>query len=356
MTMSKSVSDQNVEDMLSSVRRLVSNELPRNRRSRLPEGPGALVLTEEQRVAPRAPHSEPRGMSLEDRIAELEAAVDNQADDWEPDGSEDQKLNRPDRIVFRPSRPLTEEDHRRPLRLSEIALIETGPANEASEEDSVEEAGADNSEVSFRHEDPSPEDQGDDGVAETAAPDVTADDTEDAEPEPRFAEDPFADAVARDVAAVVAEMAEAALSRQADFDSALAEAVESARENPEEPDETPDEASAVVAVGEAPEVVASEGAPEDQAVESDAAAEPVSDTIPTGPAGTRPTSMSREDRARILNEGIELGPEFTKALRPLVSTMIREELQGELGERITRNVRKLVRQEVNRALSVRDLE
>jgi hypothetical protein len=36
--------------------------------------------------------------------------------------------------------------------------------------------------------------------------------------------------------------------------------------------------------------------------------------------------------------------------------MIREELQGALGERITRNVRKLVRAEINRALIARDLD
>jgi hypothetical protein len=38
------------------------------------------------------------------------------------------------------------------------------------------------------------------------------------------------------------------------------------------------------------------------------------------------------------------------ALRALVGEMIREELQGEMGERITRNVRKLVRREINRVL------
>ena len=41
-------------------------------------------------------------------------------------------------------------------------------------------------------------------------------------------------------------------------------------------------------------------------------------------------------------------------LRDMVSQMIREELQGEMGERITRNVRKLVRREINRVLSEQD--
>ena len=43
-------------------------------------------------------------------------------------------------------------------------------------------------------------------------------------------------------------------------------------------------------------------------------------------------------------------------LRPLVARLLREELQGELGERITRNVRKLVRREINRALTGREFE
>mgnify|MGYP000148993108 CR=1 FL=1 len=43
-------------------------------------------------------------------------------------------------------------------------------------------------------------------------------------------------------------------------------------------------------------------------------------------------------------------------MRELVRDIIREELQGTLGERITRNVRKLVRAEIARALAVRDFE
>jgi hypothetical protein len=44
------------------------------------------------------------------------------------------------------------------------------------------------------------------------------------------------------------------------------------------------------------------------------------------------------------------------ALRDLVRDMIREELQGPLGERITRNIRKLVRSEIARMQAARDLE
>ena len=44
------------------------------------------------------------------------------------------------------------------------------------------------------------------------------------------------------------------------------------------------------------------------------------------------------------------------ALREMVSEIVRQELQGALGERITRNVRKLVRREIQRALTSQTLE
>jgi hypothetical protein len=43
------------------------------------------------------------------------------------------------------------------------------------------------------------------------------------------------------------------------------------------------------------------------------------------------------------------------SLRELVADIVREELQGALGERITRNVRKLVRREIHRALAAQEL-
>jgi hypothetical protein len=44
------------------------------------------------------------------------------------------------------------------------------------------------------------------------------------------------------------------------------------------------------------------------------------------------------------------------ALREIVSELVRAELQGDLGDRITRNVRKLVRREIHSALANRELE
>jgi len=58
-------------------------------------------------------------------------------------------------------------------------------------------------------------------------------------------------------------------------------------------------------------------------------------------------SATQEDDALDIDED---------ALREMVMNIVREELQGALGERITRNVRKLVRREINRAMSSRDFE
>lgn len=40
------------------------------------------------------------------------------------------------------------------------------------------------------------------------------------------------------------------------------------------------------------------------------------------------------------------------AMREMIRSIIREELQGDLGDRITRNVRKMVRREISRALNI----
>lgn len=45
-----------------------------------------------------------------------------------------------------------------------------------------------------------------------------------------------------------------------------------------------------------------------------------------------------------------------EALCDLVAEIVRQELQGELGQRMTRNIRKLVRREIHRALLSRDLD
>ncbi|MFQ6552602.1 hypothetical protein AAD018_009700 [Aestuariibius insulae] len=52
---------------------------------------------------------------------------------------------------------------------------------------------------------------------------------------------------------------------------------------------------------------------------------------------------------------VQVGAIDGTALRKLVAEIVREELQGHLGEAVTRNIRSLVRREINRALASHDL-
>ncbi|MDA5094144.1 hypothetical protein O2N63_08585 [Aliiroseovarius sp. KMU-50] len=57
----------------------------------------------------------------------------------------------------------------------------------------------------------------------------------------------------------------------------------------------------------------------------------------------------------ILDEDDAVAVIDEEMLRELVTRLVREELQGEVGEKITRNVRRLVRREVERALTLKSL-
>jgi hypothetical protein len=61
----------------------------------------------------------------------------------------------------------------------------------------------------------------------------------------------------------------------------------------------------------------------------------------------RPAEPSREDEPDL---AAALGQD-PEALRTLIADVVREELSGALGERITRNVRKLVRREIRQVLA-----
>ncbi|MGP3697336.1 hypothetical protein [Rhodobacter sp. NSM] len=55
-----------------------------------------------------------------------------------------------------------------------------------------------------------------------------------------------------------------------------------------------------------------------------------------------------------VGEAVGLGAIDEQHLRELVRAAIREELQGAMGERITQNIRKLVRAEMHRAILTRN--
>ena len=91
--------------------------------------------------------------------------------------------------------------------------------------------------------------------------------------------------------------------------------------------------------------------------EAEAAVPPASDP-PADSAGAAASGLAANDMAQVLTDqdGNPVTVLDEDALSQIVRILIREELQGVLGERITHNVRKLVRAEINRALAAQALD
>lgn len=87
-------------------------------------------------------------------------------------------------------------------------------------------------------------------------------------------------------------------------------------------------------------------APRDADAKDDVLAEHLADVVRDQIAESLPQQI-KALAPHLLDEDI---------LRPVVAEMIRKELSGALGEKITQGVRKLVRQELNRAITLRRLE
>lgn len=110
---------------------------------------------------------------------------------------------------------------------------------------------------------------------------------------------------------------------------------------------------AVEPVEEVADFHAAQAAPERPAQDAASHASASSETAAGDAVGdTRPERNTPS--GSVLNADDQLMDE--EALRDLVSEIVRAELQGALGERITRNVRKLVRREIHRALTAQEME
>ena len=128
--------------VLDSIRRLLSDGQPAERRSGAAPVTGSekLLLTPALRVGenatePPQPHVAPAAWSLEERIAELEAAVGDRPDEWEPDGSEDADQERPNRFVFQHR----SEQAAAPLRPAAPQPQARGTGGDDADEDGADE-------------------------------------------------------------------------------------------------------------------------------------------------------------------------------------------------------------------------
>jgi len=269
--------------------------------------------------------AEPSGyQSLGAAIAELEAAVGSDSEDWEPDGSET-VLN----------------DFTTPLRavggmeMPDIVDDEDGIDDPQPEISSEIEGGAEEDESSM----------------EMISSEAPLDLAFFARPRERFVEEKLEEALAE---TGDDEGEEGALSFMHNQAGVLEE--ETA------PEEAADEEDdALDALAEEPEAAFEDLAP-GEAGEDDATeiAEAMIDQISEAIAGTAAVGAANaigdeldEELAAYVSEETALDEDM---LRDLITQVVRSELEGELGERMTRNIRKLVRREVFSILESREAE
>lgn len=358
--MSKPVTNEEVEDVLSSIRRLVSEDkrplaglrnAPTDSSQNRPAGlQDKLVLTPALRVAetPAKPADEgPLDLGRVARQIWNIAGAKDSAPSTDPDTSPDEVAHEvldrlPDDIA--PEAPFS-DDYRQDDAEQEAgfdtldALVQDALAEEVAQVDAAAEP---NDEAKWRDVAPMHGDDLDENDTSEGA-DREADGTEGPAP------DVHDDSPAEPFEARTDDMAE---QNQAEIDAtvpltakiaALETAIDAIRQD-WEPDGagTGDYAAAPVAAM----------AWEDD-IELDATGSPLNETqsnqeqTDTASATPPPVSGGQAGDDSLMDE---------EALRDLVSEIVRAELQGALGERITRNVRKLVRREIHRALTAQELE
>lgn len=323
--MSKPVSNAEIEDVLSSIRRLVSENAGSHRRDRSDADKGdRLVLTPAFRVDDSSPDAE-----------ELSAADDAAPDPAQPKAADaspaDASAEDLDADMDAAVAILAE-------RLTAANIIPDHPAeapvsepDETAEtpEDAVAEAIADDAGAQSLER----------RIAELeAAVDNTADEWE---PDGSEAEDMPDKAIFHHHAArAFAAPAEEPVQKAAPDDAADRPAPEAA------------EAADQNATGATPSD--DRAAPRDETPDApDFEGDQWEDVVFARQDDAHAFGGDDVDDAEVLEEESVIDEAI---LRDYVAQMVREELQGPIGERITHNVRRMVRREIARALALRDMD
>ena len=302
--MSESVTNVEVADILSSIRRLVLDE----------KRPSVAVISE--------PSNDRLVLTPALRVAGSDEIADNETDNvpaiqaWSDFGaSPDYKDALPDSEMT-DDIPKLDDDEDMLLNPQTEADVDTHDDNNDEQDEHH------NQEVTAEVE---PEPFVLDSVVETSEPEIVED--------VAAAEIPVAELLEDQSEAAFFAKSSATLGSKI----AALEAVIGKTDDQWEPDDTGDSDYSGT---EAPAMIWDDADPM-ETVDDDAV--PVADTV----ADFEPQDGFSQSVDDILDE---------EALRDIVSDIVREELQGALGERITRNVRKLVRREIHRALAAQDLE
>jgi len=321
----------------------------------------------------------PANLSLQNRIAELEAAIQQAPHEWEPDGSEDgsddetrpishdvQENERSD-PNFKGGEPTAEDDvlEATPSTEDLDGSLDVVQAETALEEDadvlSDVEVGEERAEVLTQEEPASAgveltEEQAEaliqeesesvdveppEGQSEALMQEEPA--SADVEPTEEHAEvlaqeEPLVDEAAAEIEAQSAKLdpVETEIVETIDSeDDSLTENEPAADHSEDQSIETDDVQNIVVN-------------------EADQANETNEDTVQEDSDSAEDNDFAADGKEDVLADDLSTVDE--EAMREVIAELIQNELQGVLGERITRNVRRLVRREIQRALAVRDLE
>ncbi len=322
--MTDSASNPGREDVLTQVRKLVSAAPPSSPRS---AAEGRLLLTPALRVTDPAAKAETdvqpsRRVSLEDRIAELEAAVGNESNEWEPDGSEGIEPHRPDAVIYTP--PRREFDSG--LRISPVE-----PEDQATSTDP---------EYAPRRDGEAPRD------------------TTVVEPKLRVA--PELASLPESDSAEKGEDDEFRLSHAVAFRAAPREE-DVTGEPPEaahihvEDDDLSDDDGAETANGHGAVIFSHRARAVDGPREPalDAPEEPDAPDVEVATVVAPETAVAHAEKEAGEAETLELDDD---QLREIVRRVLLDELTGPLGEKMTRNIRKMLKREVDRALALRDFD
>ena len=294
--------------------------------------------------------------SLEMRAAEFEIALSQEEEEWEPDGSEAEPQGFPELAFLAKYREKAAE-----------AARQTEVPEEGAVPDFVTEAIGQASNVPAQDEALAEPAQADDMSADDASTDIeelleaVSDDNADLEEERESAEaaPELSDAEAIDhILRMPAVEDEDHDQQGVDQDDA------------DEPQLEPAELAEIVSSFAEPE---SDEAPvaaaqDDNALALDDDEETIGEAVVTKLADARPheahpTPLVIEfedddegfDEPEVWSSDDELLVD-EEVLRRVVADIVKDELQGRLGERITRNVRKMVRREIEKALSTKHLE
>ena len=316
--MSEPMKSEAIEDVLSSVRRLVSDNSSNT--SNVVDGKvNKLLLTPEQRI-PETNLNVPDASDQVEAKAELSVV---------------EALEPSDDVEFEPETELEWSPDDRMANWDDVGSGDEGP-----EGDKAESATADMS------------DETGGAIARAlaealavGAQDNDADDSNDEKdddvlvltPEDVIAEQSGSDTYSEDN--VLQE--EAVAAEPAPMDDLDQELAELSGNDIEEAEDTPQETPVFSRVNRAEERVAELGAQIDAATGDDALEDHIEDL------GDRAALFGYGDDESVLDE---------EGLREIISQVVREELQGVLGQRITRNVRKMVRREIRMTLAAEDLE